>query len=441
MRYYLERCPHSIVFATSLNDLYNNHKVNFDGVNIGAGDTRHTSLDWFLAPTDRPSIDKAPLKEHYIDIPGTNGGLDLTESLTGFPLYDYIEGEIEFDILNERKLPILNNNFELINEKEISWEILNRDIRSFLNGKERYMMLEDDPSWYYKGRFGVEKYDSSDDSHSKITIKYKVYPYKRLSTCIFNNKDKLRIFFDTISLVENDESELVTTFWDKTDLKMMPGDSYSWNGAIRNKLSGGEEASTISISTDKESEAFVLTATYTADGETFTEIVDTESGSNTKKIRKFVLTNRTHKGVLYSDNTLSISLAFPELFDATKSYKKGDYVYYLTEVVGQTAIKWLLRAKNDITPSTTTPGFNQAEWDLDTDTMDVKLFVENEPYSKDDLVAYCVNNTYTMCIALNNTEGSSTPTGDDWSMDVSSLTDNDIYKPYTVSVQYDIGVM
>ena len=440
MRYYLERCPHSVVFATSLNDLYNNHKVNFDGVNIGAGNTRHTSLDWFLAPTDRPSIDKAPLKEHYIDIPGTNGGLDLTESLTGFPLYDYIEGEIEFDILNERKLPILNNNFELINEKEISWEILNRDIRSFLNGKERYMMLEDDPSWYYKGRFNVEKYDSSEDSHSKITISYKVYPYKKLSTCIYNDTNRLRMFFDTTPLNDSDTSELITTFWDKTDLKMMPGDSYSWNGAVRNKLAGGEEASTISIFTDKESEAFVLTATYTADGETFTEIVDTESGSNTKKIRKFVLTNKSNKGVLYSDNTLSISLAFPELFDATKSYKKGDYVYYLTEVVGQTAIKWLLKAKNDITPSTT-PGFNQAEWDLDTDTMDVKLFVENKPYSKDDLVAYCVNNTYTMCIALNDTEGSSTPTGDDWSTDVSSLTDSDIYKPYTVSVQYDIGVM
>ena len=128
MRYYLDRGVHSVVFATSLDDLYKNHKINFNGINVGSGTTRHSYLDWFLVPKERPSIDKAPLKEHYIDIPGTNGGLDLSESLTGFPLYDYIEGEIEFIVMNDRKLPTIDNNGYLTKETDISWELLNRDI-------------------------------------------------------------------------------------------------------------------------------------------------------------------------------------------------------------------------------------------------------------------------------------------------------------------------
>lgn len=106
-KYRLKRIPHSIVFGLTVKDLYENHRTNFDDINIGAGRTRHTSLDWFMAPTERPSIEKAEVKEHYIDIPGTNGGLDLTESLTGYPLYNYIEGSFEFNILNEENFQSL----------------------------------------------------------------------------------------------------------------------------------------------------------------------------------------------------------------------------------------------------------------------------------------------------------------------------------------------
>ena len=105
-RYHFDEHPHSIVFGMSLDDLYDNHRTNFDGINVGAGRTRHTALDWFLIPKSRPSIDKATLKEHYIEVPGMNGGLDLSESLTGSPLYNYIEGEFEFTIRNEKHYPI-----------------------------------------------------------------------------------------------------------------------------------------------------------------------------------------------------------------------------------------------------------------------------------------------------------------------------------------------
>lgn len=360
-RYYLKRIPHSIVFALTPEDLYNNHKINFDDTNIGAGTTRHTSLDWFLAPSERPSIDKAPVKEHYIDIPGINGGLDLTESLTGFPLYDYIEGSFEFNILNEKKLPILNSIGEKIGEKDVSWEVLNRDIRAFLNGKKRYMMLEDDPSWYYEGRFTVGRYDSSDASHSKIVISYKVYPYKRLSTCI-NMEKPLNSFFDTMSLSKDDLSELQISFWDKTKIELNPGDSELFDGRTRGELPCGDENVTLIFEVTRTSTVCELMAQFNAKGKSIFKTIDTPVGTNSVKMRSFVLTNTRYQGNLYSDNRILIGLSYPSMFDDTVDYKAGDHISYMDQ-----GDKVILVALEDIAAGST---FDISNWDYDYDAME-----------------------------------------------------------------------
>lgn len=360
-RYHLRRIPHSIVFATTLEDLYNNHKINFDDTNIGAGKTRHTSLDWFMAPTERPSIEKAAVKENYIEIPGINGGLDLTESLTGFPLYNYIEGSFEFNILNDRKLPILNSNGEKIGEKEISWEVLNRDIRCFLNGKRRFMMLEDDPGWYYEGRFTVEKYDSSEPSNSKITISYKVYPYKKLTTCI-ECDNPLNSFFDSLSLAKDDLSELQISFWDKTNIELSPDNSLVYDGTVRRELPCGEERVTIKIKVQRASTACRLMAQFTKPDGNVVENIDTPIGTNEITLRRFVLTNTRYQGCLYSDNSLTISLNLPAEYDGNTDYKTGDYISYDND--GTTEI---LVATEDITAPSQ---FDISKWEVDETAME-----------------------------------------------------------------------
>lgn len=357
-RYYLKRIPHSIVFATSLESLYNNHKINFDDTNIGAGTTRHTSLDWFMAPTERPSIEKAAVKENYIDIPGINGGLDLTESLTGFPLYNYIEGSFEFNILNDRKLPILNSIGEKIGEKDISWEVLNRDIRSFLNGKRRFMMLEDDPSWYYEGRFTVGRYDASEASNSKIIIEYKVYPYRKLSTCI-NTSTPLNSFFDTVSLTKDDLSELQISFWNKTNVDIYPDKAgVRFNGNTRGSLPCGDENTTITLKITRPALGCILLLNYTdADGISHVETLDTPVGTTEIKLRRYTISNNTLKGVLYSDNIVAIYYTYPEEYNTTtKGYNIGDYISYYD---GETTV--VLIAKEDIEVGET---FDISKWEI-----------------------------------------------------------------------------
>lgn len=439
-KYLIERLTHSIVFATDLGSLYNNHKINLDTERAGAGNTRHTFLDWFLSPVERPSIDKAEVKENYIEIPGTNGGLDLTESLTGSPLYKYIEGSFEFKILNDRKLPILNNKCELTKEKEITWEYLNRDIRSFLNGKERYMMLEDDPSWFYKGRFTVGRYDSSETANSKITIAYKVYPFKRLSI----NKKSFETYFDAQPLRVDDTNKLMISFWDKKTINIKPGKTKIYG---RDELPCGEESTQLIFDVKKKTDAFTLKAnlkTFDSKNTKIREIETvvpceadpTDNTVNEVKIRGFVLTNKysySAYGSCYSDNTLTLSVEFPSNIIVGNAYTKDTIVSYTSNVEGQSDIKWILKAKENISSGWVTMDFTK--WDIDTFAMNVTLMDDKASYNVGDLAYEIKDNDITLLKVYYKDNVSTL-----WTDDIVIYEDN-VYDYINIELKYDIGVM
>lgn len=122
---------------------------------------KNTYEDWHLAPSSRPVFDPPSPKTKYLDIPGASGSIDLSESLTAFPLFEDREGSIEFYVLN---------GYE-------EWSTLYSKIMEYLHGQKMNAVLEDDLSWHYEGRFSVDKW-KSDSYWSKITIKYRVNPYK-----------------------------------------------------------------------------------------------------------------------------------------------------------------------------------------------------------------------------------------------------------------------
>lgn len=139
--------------------------------------TKHTYKDWFLIPTSRPSVEPPDVKTQEIEVPGMNGKLDYTESLLGYPLYENRSGSWEFMVENGHK----------------PWSDLYSEIMDWLNGREMYVAFEDDASWYYKGRFTVDGWDSG-DQYSTITIGYDLYPYKR--SLYKNNNGWIWDYFD-----------------------------------------------------------------------------------------------------------------------------------------------------------------------------------------------------------------------------------------------------
>lgn len=124
--------------------------------------TKNTWDDWHLIPTTRPVFNPPTVKASTIDLPGGDGVLDLTEFIAGRPLYNNRTGSFEF---------IADNDF-------MRWEELYSEILNYLHGRSLKAVLEDDPGYYYHGRFTVNQWNS-DKLYSKITIDYDVFPYKK----------------------------------------------------------------------------------------------------------------------------------------------------------------------------------------------------------------------------------------------------------------------
>lgn len=142
------------------------HSITFIDVD-DATKRVNTWEDWHLVPSSRPVIVPPKVQTKYVDIPGADGSLDLTDYLAGRPTFANREGTIDFTVLN-------NYNIE---GYEYVWSGLYSDIMDYLHGKRKLMILEDDPVYYYQGRFSVDSW-ATDQHNSKITIGYNLWPYK-----------------------------------------------------------------------------------------------------------------------------------------------------------------------------------------------------------------------------------------------------------------------
>lgn len=124
--------------------------------------TKNTWDDWHLIPKSRPLINPPSVKDNLIEIPGGDGGLDLTTALAGRPLYKNRNGSFAFAV---------ENGFR-------EWASLYSEIMAYLHGQKMRLVFEDDPDYYYEGRFAVNAWQS-DAQYSTIVIDYNVFPYKK----------------------------------------------------------------------------------------------------------------------------------------------------------------------------------------------------------------------------------------------------------------------
>lgn len=119
--------------------------------------------DWHLVAAERPAVSIPKPKTHYVDAPGSNGNIDLTNVLVNEPVFENREGSFEFYVLNEYS--------------GYNWVDLHDRIVRYLHGKKMHMTLEDDPNYYYEGRFSVDEW-KPDQNWSHITINYNLTPEK-----------------------------------------------------------------------------------------------------------------------------------------------------------------------------------------------------------------------------------------------------------------------
>lgn len=153
------------------------HSITFwDGVSfysrdeaLSAGDQNLTGMvkgintwtDWHLIPAEKPSIASPSIITNYLEYENHSGSFDMTENTAPSITYGDRIGELEFYVDNDHE----------------SWTAIRKKIAAAINGKIYKIVLEDDPTYYYEGRF-VFKDWKSEANNSMITIKYQLAPYR-----------------------------------------------------------------------------------------------------------------------------------------------------------------------------------------------------------------------------------------------------------------------
>lgn len=146
---------HSITFAKEL-------ALNPSG-HVRAGQLKGTNTwdDWHLIPSSRPVIASPGVSTKFVEIPGKHGRVDMTTYLCGYPIYSDRSGNLEFYVDNDHEY----------------WEDIRKKIANFLHGQTYKISLEDDPRFFWEGRFALDNW-KSEMTNSKITISYSISPYK-----------------------------------------------------------------------------------------------------------------------------------------------------------------------------------------------------------------------------------------------------------------------
>lgn len=101
------------------------------------------------------------VRKNTVTIPGRNGALDLTEAITGFPLYDNATHKLTFDF----KDGTYN-----------TWISRASDIRGKLHGRRLPVIFGDD-GYYYDARISVDS-SKINQYYSQIVITLDAEPYK-----------------------------------------------------------------------------------------------------------------------------------------------------------------------------------------------------------------------------------------------------------------------
>lgn len=143
--------------------MYNGaHAITFKDESTDPVTTKNTWTDWYLIPSTRPVVSQPTASYKYVDIPGRDSSWDLTNYLIGRPTYSDRTGSFSFIVENDHG----------------NWATRKKNLATFFNGRKIYkMILDDDPNYYYEGRFFFKEWQNG-DNWSTVVIEYRVKPYK-----------------------------------------------------------------------------------------------------------------------------------------------------------------------------------------------------------------------------------------------------------------------
>ena len=128
---------------------------------LSSGRSYHTLNDWGLAIGNNDYI-KEPIKEtRYVDVPGMSGFLDMSEVISGRPIYKYRMIELRVGAMNPR----------------MAWDSIISRIRSQIDGRVVQIVFDNDIGYFWKGRVAIKNFDRVRELGT-FTIEIKAEPYR-----------------------------------------------------------------------------------------------------------------------------------------------------------------------------------------------------------------------------------------------------------------------
>lgn len=204
-----------------------------NGVKFG---DKHSMDDWDLLMTSK-NIEDAEPKIIEVEIPGSNGKLDLSE-WTGEILY------------NNRTLTF---NFDIFDSPS-NWWALKQEITKYIHGKKLKIVLDQDNKYYYYGRCKVAAF-SNETTVAHLTIECDCEPFK------YKNEVTTKSITGTGTLILTNSKERVMPVITSTESMQFTfeGKSFVVNGTLQSPdiiLKEGENIIEVTNGTG------TLTATY-----------------------------------------------------------------------------------------------------------------------------------------------------------------------------------
>lgn len=174
------------------------------GVTIG---NTNTLTQWGLLLLDDLNISSPKLKSYFVDLPGADGGLDMSYALTGLPAFD--NREISFTLF----APVDDANLDT---KYAS-------LAAHCHGLQKKLWLPTDSTHYFLGTFALGDRDGFNRGQIPVTVD--AYPY-----ALKNNETtatKTHTASTTITLTNEQRPVVPTITATRAVTLTMDGQNYS----------------------------------------------------------------------------------------------------------------------------------------------------------------------------------------------------------------------
>ena len=139
-------------------------------------DDKHSYYHWGLMFKKRPVISPPTPKTKYVEVPGADGAIDMTDTLTGYTQYQNRQISFEFILMAGRE----------------NWPAIYSDLMDTLHGRKVKITFDDDPDYFYTGRVTVGKWNAEMVT-AVITMTAEVEPFKteilkKTKSCILTDE-------------------------------------------------------------------------------------------------------------------------------------------------------------------------------------------------------------------------------------------------------------